>query len=74
MNKRNTGTYNDDFLDNASDDIPRGVWSVLKDTTGTLALLRSKLWPGYYSFHKSNTNVYGNFYVGTGCKALDMPF
>ena len=74
LNQRNTGTYNDDFLDNAKDDIPCGVWSIVKDTSCTLALLRSKLWPGYYSFHKQNTNIYGNFYVGNGCKALDLPF
>jgi len=74
LNQRNQGTYNDDFLDNANDDLPKGVWSVIKDTSCTISHLRSKLWPGFNSFHKSNTNIYGNFYVGTGCKALDMPF
>ena len=74
MNQRNEGVYNNDFLDCASEDIPAGAWSVLKDTSGTVACIRSKLWPGFYSYHKCNTNIYGGFYSGDGCKALDMPF
>lgn len=74
LNARNEGVYNNDFLDCASDDIPKGVWSVIKDTSGTLSVLRSKMWPGYTCYHKTNTNIYGSFYVGNGCKALDMPF
>ena len=74
LNKRNEGIYNHDFLDNAGSDIPVGTWSVLKDTTGTVAVLRSKLWPGFYGYHKANTKLYGGFYLGTGCKALDIPF
>ena len=46
----------------------------MKDTIGTVAILRSKLWPGFYCFHKSNSSIYGGFYVGNGCKALDMAF
>ena len=74
LNARKEGVYNDDFLDNAEEDMPKGTSSVLKDTMGTVAVLRSKLWPGYYAFHKSNSDIYGGFYVGNGCKALDIPF
>jgi len=74
LNARKEGVYNDDFLDNADEDIPKGSWSVLKDTMGTVAVLRSKLWPGFYSFHKCNSAIYGGFYIGSGCKALDIPF
>jgi len=74
LNARNEGVYNNDFLDAAQDDIPMGSWSVLKDTTGTVSVIRSKLWPGYYSYHKANTNIYGGLYIGNGCKAVDMPF
>ena len=74
LNKRNEGIYNNDFLDNAADDIPSGSWSTLRDTSGTVAVLRNKLWPGFYTFHKVNTNISGCCYIGNGVKALDMPF
>jgi radial spoke head protein 9 len=74
LNARKEGIYNHDFLDNAEEDVPKGSWSVLKDTMGTVAVLRSKTWPGFYAFHKSNSDIYGGFYVGNGCKALDIAF
>ena len=74
LNNRNEGIYNNDFLDSISDDLPKGTWSVMKDTSGTVCVLRSKMWPGYSSYHKCNTNLYANLYMGNGCKALDMPF
>lgn len=74
LNARNEGIYNNDFLDSATDDIPKGCWSILRDTTGTVAVLRNKMWPGFTVYHRANTNVYGCFYIGNGCKALDMPF
>lgn len=74
LNKRSEGIYNHDFMDNASEDVPNGVWSVLKDTMGQVSVIRNKLWPGFYAFHKSNSNVYGCFYMGNGVKNLDLPF
>lgn len=74
MNNRNEGVYNNDFLDSIVDDLPKGTWSVMKDTSGTVCVLRSKMWPGFSFYHKVNTDLYGSFYVGNGCKALDMPF
>lgn len=74
MNARREGIYNNDFLDNADEDKPVGTWSVQKDTLGSTAVLRSKLWPGFYAYHKTNSNIYGSMYIGNGCKALDIPF
>lgn len=74
LNRRNEGIYNNDFLDNACDDIPTGSWSTLRDTSGTVACMRNKLWPGFFVFHKVNTDIHGCCYIGTGVKALDMPF
>jgi hypothetical protein len=51
LNKRNEGIYNHNFLDNASEDLPKGTWSILQDTFGKTAVIRSKLWPGYYAYH-----------------------
>jgi radial spoke head protein 9 len=74
LNKRKEGIYYDDFLDNAAEDLPVGHWSVQTDTLGSVAVLRSKLWPGYYFFHKANSEIYGGLYVGNGCKSLDVAF
>lgn len=74
LNARREGIYNNDFLDNAEEDRPVGTWSIQKDTLGSCAILRSKLWPGFYAFHKTNSNIYGSMYIGNGCKALDIPF
>ena len=74
LNNRNEGVYNHDFLDCVSDDLPVGSWSILKDTSGSVSVMRNKMWPGFYFYHKANTCVHGGLYVGSGCKALDMPF
>ena len=51
LNLRNEGIYNHNFLDNASEDLPKGSWSILQDTFGKTAVIRSKLWPGFYAYH-----------------------
>lgn len=74
LNARNEGVYNNDFLDNVGQDIPVNSWSVMKDTTGTVSVLRNRMWQGYYFYHKVNTNVFGGLYIGNGCKNVDLPF
>lgn len=74
LNQMREGVYNNDFLDNASEDLPAHHWSVHKDTLGSLAVLRSKLWAGFYAYHKVNSSIFGALYVGTGCKNRDAPF
>lgn len=44
------------------------------DTTKTIVNLRSLLWPGYFSYHKANTNKFGGYYFGNGMKNADLPF
>jgi hypothetical protein len=61
-------------MDAVCDDIPVGGWNVQKDSSGTVSVIRNKMWPGFCSYHKANTKIYGGFYMGNGCKALDMPF
>lgn len=74
LNNRKEGIYNHSFLDNASEDLPKGGWTVMKDTLGKTATLRSKLWPGAFTYHKINSQNYGSVYIGNGIKALDIPF
>lgn len=74
LNVRKEGVYNHAFLDCAAEDLPKGGWTVMADTLGKTAILRSKLWPGAYSYHKINSQNYGSVYIGNGIKALDIPF
>ena len=46
----------------------------MKDTLGKTAILRNKLWPGAYTYHKINSANYGSVYIGNGIKALDILF
>ena len=66
--------FSEDFLDDVNADKPNFCWSIIKDTTGTLATLRSQLWPGYYGFQRCNTHIYGSVYIGDGIKNIDLPF
>jgi len=71
---RGEGVFNHDFLDNASQDFPRGTWVVFNDTLKTTALLRSKLWPGYVAYHRINSPIFGGLYIGNGIQNKDLPF
>jgi hypothetical protein len=39
-----------------------------------VAILRNKLWPGYYAYHRANTSIFGGVYIGYALKNLDLPF
>lgn len=71
---RDEAIYNHQFLDDVVNDWPKGSWNVLKDTTESVAILRNKLWPGYYAYHRVNSPIFGGLYIGSGIKNLDLPF
>lgn len=71
---RNEAVYNDDFLDSLDADKPNKCWSAMRDVTGSFAMLRSQLWPGFYAFHRSNTAVWGAVYMGDGIQNSSLPF
>jgi radial spoke head protein 9 len=72
--QRDEAVYNSNFLDDISADFPKGSWSLVKDTTGSVANLRNNLWPGFYSFHRVNTPVFGSLYIGNGIRNNELPF
>ena len=71
---RDEGIYNSSFLDDITTDLPVGSWFVMKDTLGQVAVIRNRLWPGYFGYHKINTNVFGGLYIGNGVCNQDLPF
>jgi radial spoke head protein 9 len=71
---RHEAIYNDGFLDLLSLDLPHKCWSLLRDVTNSVAIVRSQLWPGFYAYHRCNTDIYGSVYIGDGLRNNDLAF
>ena len=63
-----------DFLDSIADDPIKESWSIHVDSTKTTSTLRNLIWPGYFAYHKANTDEFGGVYMGYGIKNIDIPF
>ena len=66
--------FNSNFLDGLNEDTVQHSWSVHIDTARTVCNIRSLVWPGYFAYHKTNTNMYGGCYIGYGYKMKDISF
>ncbi|KAL4630589.1 hypothetical protein GN956_G15902 [Arapaima gigas] len=62
-----------DFLDNLSEDMPKGSWS-LQFERGSIVVLRSLLWLGLTFFHVPMTPQHGYVYMGDGLRNHYLPF
>ena len=71
---RDEAVYNNDFLDEITEDLPKRQWCLTKDCTETTAILKSLLWPGYCAYHRTFTPIYGALYIGYGIRNHDLPF
>lgn len=63
-----------DFLDEVVTDKPAGCWSLQKDHSGRMALIRNNIWKGYTAFHRVSTQEHGSIYVGDGVKNENFCF
>ena len=63
-----------DILDDISTDSVKGCWSLQLDPSKKIVNIRNLLWPGFYSVHQSDSNIYGCVYFGDGKKNADLPF
>ena len=63
-----------DFLDSIADDPIKDSWTIHLDSTKTTSTLRNLIWPGYFAYHKANTDEFGGVYIGYGIKNIDIPF
>ncbi|KAJ3409980.1 hypothetical protein CcCBS67573_g00358 [Chytriomyces confervae] len=63
-----------DIFDSVSGDEPRGVWTIQAERAGSVALLRSLLWPGYVFFHTPAPAKWGGMYYGWGLKNQNIGF
>lgn len=74
MIERGEAIYCSDSQDTVADDFPKNSWSLQTDATGTVTTLKSHLWPGFYAYHRCNTNIAGFFYMGDGIRNSNLPF
>jgi radial spoke head protein 9 len=63
-----------DFLDSIADDPIKDSWSIHVDNMKSICTLRNLVWPGYFAYHKANTDEFGGAYIGYGIKNVDIPF
>ena len=66
--------YLTNFLDDVDDDRPNGCWSLQKDSTGEVAIIRNYAWAGFTAYHRANSTEHGCFYYGEGLKNNDLTF
>ena len=59
---------------NIADDPIKDSWTLHLDSTRTTCSLRNLIWPGYFAYHKANTDEFGGVYIGYGIKNIDIPF
>lgn len=60
-----------DIFEPISRDEPAGVWSVQVERGGSVAIVRSLLWPGYVFYHRpaqkpNSGSQWGSVYYGNG--------
>lgn len=72
--EKDDAIFQKNFLDDAVSDKPTGCWSVQKDATGRVAVIRNLQWPGYFAYHKAGTKIFGSVYIGEGIKNTELPF
>lgn len=63
-----------DFLPPITEDRPEGVWSLQYDATVGAVTLENLLFEGSVFFHKLGSPDFGQVYIGTGERNLDLCF
>ena len=66
--------FNFGFLDSIVDDPIKDCWSIQVNSEKTVSHIRSIIWPGYFAYHKANSDMFGGVYIGYGIKNVDIPF
>lgn len=66
--------FREDIFDPIVNDKPKGAWSVQLDTSETVGIVKSLVWPGYIGYNISGTNKFGSAYFGDGLKNKDLTF
>ena len=63
-----------DFLCSIAHDFPEGTWALKYDDSLGVVTLNNLLFLGSMFYHKTGTSTFGQFYIGSGERNLDMLF
>lgn len=63
-----------DFLVPITSDMPKGTWSLKLDSTVGVVTVENLLFPGSFFFHKLQSSLFGQFYIGDGRRNVDLCF
>eukprot|EP00826_Nyctotherus_ovalis_P056995 TRINITY_DN7784_c0_g1_i6.p1 TRINITY_DN7784_c0_g1~~TRINITY_DN7784_c0_g1_i6.p1 ORF type:complete len:278 (+),score=73.31 TRINITY_DN7784_c0_g1_i6:72-905(+) len=66
--------FRENIFDPIADDEPKGAWSLQVNSSETLGIVKSLLWPGYVAYSVSGTKLFGGAYFGDGLKNKDLAF
>ena len=66
--------FTNDFLDDLTGDLPKGVWSVQTNYEKRNVSCRNLQWPGYFAYHRLKSGEFGSVYIGNGIKNIDVAF
>ena len=69
MKDRKADVFVHDFLDGVR--TPK-EWCVKRDTSKTVAIMRSLRYPGFLAFARANSNAFGCCYIGNGTCNNDL--
>ena len=61
-------------LESLEGDIPKNCWSLILDQSKLVAYIRNFKWPGFLSYNRANTDIYGYCYFGDGRAVHDLVF
>lgn len=67
-------TKSGDFLDSITKDIPKEMWNVSLDNSGTKVFVRNLYWEGYFYYNVIDSAEYGGAYFGLGVPNYDIAF
>ena len=74
MSSREDDIFAHDFLDCVKAG-SKEYWTVQRDEINqAVVILRNRIWPGYSSYARASTNIYGGVYIGDGVCNCDLPF
>ena len=66
--------FRDDIFDPIAEDKPNGTWSIQLDSSKTISIIRSMIWPGYVAYNVMGSKRFGGVYFGDGLKNKELTF
>lgn len=66
--------FREDIFDPIAEDKPKGSWSIQLDSSKTVSIIKSLVWPGYVAYNVMDNGKFGGAYFGDGLKNKELGF